>query len=99
MAAPNNVFAMYPSVPLTQYGVKQIMKITVFLYSKFTHFPIFLALKVSYRVQWGSKFPHALSLLKRLTIAAENCLLNKDPTQNKDENVVGIVCYTVERSK
>jgi len=26
-------------VPLTQYGVKKIMKMTVFLFSKFLHFP------------------------------------------------------------
>ena len=59
----------------------------------------FLALKVSYIVQWGSKYPHALSLLKRLTIALENHLLNENHLQNKDENVRGVVCYTVEWPK
>ena len=99
MAASNNVFAIYPFVPLTQYGVKKIMKMTVFLFSKFNRLPFFLALKVSYRVQWGSKFPHALSLLKRLTIALENHLLIENHPQNKDENVVGVVSYTDAGSK
>ena len=74
------------------------MKMTVFVFSKFV-FRFFLAFKVSYRVQWGSKFPHALSLLKRLTIALENHLLNENHPQNKDENVMGVVCYTDVQSK
>ena len=41
LAASNNVFAMYPFVPLTQYGVKKIMKMTVFPLSKFFVFRFF----------------------------------------------------------
>ena len=62
-------------------------------------FCFFLALKVSYRVQWESLFPHDLSLLKRLTIALENHLLNENHPQNKNENVVGVSCYTDAQSK
>ena len=70
LVASNCVLALYPFVPLTQYGVKKIMKITVFLFFNFNRLTFFfLALEVSYRVQWGSKFPYALSLLKKL-----NCL-------------------------
>ena len=78
-------------LPKTEW--KKIMKMTVFLFSKF------ICLFPSFLVLYRDKFPHTLSSLKRLTIAAENCLLNKDPTQNKDENVVNVVFYTVERSK
>ena len=37
LVASNKVFARYPFVPLTQHGVKKIMKMTVFLFSKFLH--------------------------------------------------------------
>ena len=63
LVASNNFFPRYSFVPLTQYEVKNIMKMTVFLFSKFNRLPFFSALKVSYRFQWGSKFPHDLSLL------------------------------------
>ena len=99
LAASNNMFAMYPFVPLIQYGVKNIMKMTVFLFSKFICLPFFLVLKLSHRDEWGSLFPHALSLLKRLTIAIKNLLLNKNHPQNKDVNVVGVACYTDEWPK
>ena len=83
-------------VPLTQYGVKKIMKMTIFLFSKFKHLSFFFsALKVSCR----SKLPHALSSLKRLKTAIENHLFNKNHPQNKEENVVGIVSHTDARSK
>ena len=95
MAASNNVFALYSFVLLTQYGVKKIMKMTVFLFSKFNHLLFFLALKVSYR----SKLPHALSSLKRLKTAIENHLFKKIHPQNKEENVVGIVSHTDAQSK
>jgi len=72
LAASYNVLEMYPFVPLTQYGVKKIMKMTIFLFSKFIRRPFFLAPKVFYRR--GSKFPHSLSLLKRLKIDSENHL-------------------------
>ena len=56
LAASNNVFALYSFVPLTQYGVKKIMKMTVFLFSKFIRLPFFLALKVSYRINREANF-------------------------------------------
>ena len=42
LVASNNVFTMYPFVPLTHYGVKKIVKMTVFLFSKFDRLPFFL---------------------------------------------------------
>ena len=97
LAASYIVVALYPFVPLTQYGVQKNMKMTIFLFSEFNR--LFLARNVLYRTQWGSKFPHALSLQKRLTLAVEICLLNKESAYNKDKNVLGVVCYTVERPK
>ena len=44
LVAPYNVFAMYPFVPLTQYRVKRIMKMNVFLFSKFICLPFFFQL-------------------------------------------------------
>ena len=35
LAASSTVFAMYPFFPLTQYVVKQIMKMTVFFFLRF----------------------------------------------------------------
>ena len=75
------------------------MTMTIFLFSKFNRLPFFLALLVSNSIRWECKLPHNILLLKRLTIAIKNCLSNKDPTQNKDANIVGVVCYTVERPK
>ena len=55
---------------------------------------VFLALKVSNKVQWESKLPQNILLLKRLTIALENRSLKKNHSQNKNENVVDIFCDT-----
>ena len=44
----------------------------------------FLALQVSHRIEWGSKFPNAFSLLKRLTIALKTHLSNENlPLQRR----------------
>ena len=45
LAASNNVFAMYPFVPLTQYGVINIMKMTAFFFSKFICLPLTIAIR------------------------------------------------------
>ena len=47
LAASYNVLALYPFVPLTQYGMKKIMKMTVFLFSKFDRLPFFLTPELS----------------------------------------------------
>ena len=41
LAASHVVFAIFPFVPLTPCGTKKIMKITVFLFSKFICLPFF----------------------------------------------------------
>ena len=70
-----------------------------FLFLKIHLSSIFLALQVSHRVQWGSNFPHAFLLLKKLTIVLITHLLNKNHLQDKNDNVVDFVCYTDKRLK
>ena len=59
---------------------------------------LFSALEVSNRVEWESKLPLDILLLKRLTNALEKRPLKKNHPKNENKNVVDIFFDTDPRS-